>query len=761
MIISRAHILQTCLTGLAAVVFGFSTASNVGADPTRKPDDETQIVVIKGLKRTKPTDDPPPLALYAKVPKVEQISLSPDGSQVAFVSREGVQRFLGTYLFSDQTHSIFKLESGNVSSIIWMDDAHVLLSDTRKGLRGTCFAADELGADQAPDNWDAAPNLNSTDAGSALQQSIMNSLLSSINPPGCVFYGVRAQNVITSLNIRTGKSVGIGSKFSEVGNLALGIPESVTTGGKTRLLGPFMEMRARSVGSQPAQRVYLWQADPDTGRGKLVEDHGGDIERERHYVDDWIVDRDGQIVARSAYDFISGKFTVETKQNGTWRPVLARTIVARDHTFAPFLIGLGQDGKSVVILDTATHGSDPKNGLREFHYYQLSNQGQFSSQLEIGDAANERPIFDPRSGRLAGFAHEAPEESYEIFDPDLRDIYARAQNAAPSEAVRVLTVSNDLKHVLIYAQGTEDTGSYYVLDFSTDTSFVVGENYSDIPTNWIAEQQAFTYDASDGLEINGFLTVPPKQNGTPLPLVVLPHDGPPGYTRRDFDWLAQALASRGYLVFQPNYRGSDGYGHPFVSAGAGAWEDKIPSDLNDGVAALVKQGFADPSKVCIVGIGYGGYLALKSAARGGYRCAGSINGISDVKKYFEWKVSQRSQPDADEFASLTPSKDWSRTFAKDPTSLRELSLYLGSSDPQPVEADSIRTPLIVIHSRVDPLVPDEQSTKIIALLKSAGKVVTDVELPGANHSLDSESARLATLKALLPFLEASNPADQP
>ncbi len=760
MIISRANILQTWLTGIVAVVVGFSTASTGVADPASKPSDETPVVVIKGLKRTKPTDEPPPLALYAKVPKVEQISLSPDGSQVAFVSREGQQRFLGTFRFSDQIHSIFKLENGNVSSIAWIDDAHVLLSDTRKGLRGTCFAVDK-GADQVPDKWDAAPNANLTEPGSALQQSIINSLLSSINPPGCVFYGVRAQNAITSLNITTGKAVGIGSKFSEVSNLALGVPQVVVTGGKTGLLGPFMEMRAKSVGSQPAQRVYLWQADPDTGHGELVEDHGGDIEREHHYIDDWIVDHDGQIVARSAYDFISSKFTIETKQNGAWHPVLTRMIVAGDHTFAPFLIGLGQDGKSIVILDTATHGSDSKNGRREFHYYQLSNQGQFSSQLEAGDAADERPIFDPRSGRLAGFAHEAPEESYEIFDPDLRAIYVRAQNAAPGEAVRVLTVSNDLKHVLIYAQGTEDTGSYYVLDFSTNTSFVVGENYSDIPTNWIADQKAFTYNANDGLEINGFLTIPPKQIGTPLPLIVLPHDGPPGYTGRDFDWLAQALASRGYLVFQPNYRGSDGYGPQFAGVGTGAWDSKIPGDLNDGVAALVKQGLADPGKVCIVGIGYGGYLALKSAPLGSYRCAASINGISDVKKYFEWKVSQRSQPDADEFASLTPSKDWPRAFVKESASLRELSVYLGSSDPQPIEADSIKTPLIVIHSHDDPLVPDEQSTKFVALLKSAGKVVTDVELPGADHALGSDSARLSTLNALLPFLESSNPAGQP
>ena len=100
-------------------------------------------------------------------------------------------------------------------------------------------------------------------------------------------------------------------------------------------------------------------------------------------------------------------------------------------------------------------------------------------------------------------------------------------------------------------------------------------------------------------------------------------------------------------------------------------------------------------------------------------------------------------------------------FVKDPASLRELSAYLGTSDPKPIDADSIRTPLIVIHSRADPLVPNEQSTKFVALLKSAGKGVTNVELQGADHALDSDNARLSALEALLPFLESNNPSGQP
>src|SRR5204862_4531898 len=98
--------------------------------------------------------------------------------------------------------------------------------------------------------------------------------------------------------------------------------------------------------------------------------------------------------------------------------------------------------------------------------------------------------------------------------------------------------------------------------------------------------------------------------GAKLPLVVMPHGGPAARDGYDFDYIAQFLATRGYVVIQPEFRGSAGFGRDFREAGKGEWGGKMQTDLLDGVAALAASGEIDPDRVCIVGASFGGYAAL-------------------------------------------------------------------------------------------------------------------------------------------------------
>jgi dipeptidyl aminopeptidase/acylaminoacyl peptidase len=112
-----------------------------------------------------------------------------------------------------------------------------------------------------------------------------------------------------------------------------------------------------------------------------------------------------------------------------------------------------------------------------------------------------------------------------------------------------------------------------------------------------------TFDSSQpGNALEGVLTLPPGKTGWNLPLVVMPHGGP--LNARDqigFNWWAQAFASRGYAVFQPNYRGSDGHGSEFRRAAVGEYGRKMLTDMSDGVDALAAAGVIDKKRVCIVG----------------------------------------------------------------------------------------------------------------------------------------------------------------
>jgi dipeptidyl aminopeptidase/acylaminoacyl peptidase len=143
--------------------------------------------------------------------------------------------------------------------------------------------------------------------------------------------------------------------------------------------------------------------------------------------------------------------------------------------------------------------------------------------------------------------------------------------------------------------------------------------------------ETIAYSTRDGAQIWGYLTTP---RGAPrsAPLIVMPHGGPESRDVYGFDTLAQFLASRGYLVFQPQFRGSGGFGRAFAELGYRQWGQRMQNDVTDGVRHLIETGRADASRICIFGASYGGYAALAGAAFTPdlYRCAVSWAGVSDL-----------------------------------------------------------------------------------------------------------------------------------
>jgi dipeptidyl aminopeptidase/acylaminoacyl peptidase len=159
----------------------------------------------------------------------------------------------------------------------------------------------------------------------------------------------------------------------------------------------------------------------------------------------------------------------------------------------------------------------------------------------------------------------------------------------------------------------------------------------------------------------------------------------------------------------------------------------------------------------MVGIGYGGYAALKAAEGRSVRCAAAIDGITDAGRYLAWRKANASLPDPDDFASLTPSPKWPRTFHADPASLRSLELFIGTG-AQPVSPAAIGVPVLVIHQDGDRLVPVSQSRDFRDAMRKAGKSVDYQELKGNGHAPETAEARLAVMQSLMTFLAANNPA---
>ena len=288
---------------------------------------------------------------------------------------------------------------------------------------------------------------------------------------------------------------------------------------------------------------------------------------------------------------------------------------------------------------------------------------------------------------------------------------------------------------------------YAVVDLATRKATWLGQEYEGVKPEDISPREPYRYKAADGLEVTGYLTLPRGRPAKGLPLVVFPHGGPASRDGPGFDWWAQAMANRGYAVLQPNFRGSDGLGAAFLAAGYGQWGRKMQTDLSDGVRDLAAKGTVDPNRVCIVGASYGGYAALAGAAidTGVYRCAVSVAGPADLRRFVEWSRVQRGRG---------AYRYWNRFMGAEDSK----DVALGEISPA-AHVDRVAIPILLIHGKDDTVVPLEQSQIMADALKRAGKPVELVVQPGADHWLSRGDTRLQTLTSTMAFVEKHNPPD--
>jgi dipeptidyl aminopeptidase/acylaminoacyl peptidase len=257
--------------------------------------------------------------------------------------------------------------------------------------------------------------------------------------------------------------------------------------------------------------------------------------------------------------------------------------------------------------------------------------------------------------------------------------------------------------------------------------------------------EAVRYKARDGLEIPGYLTLPAGREAKGLPLVILPHGGP--YGVRDtlrYDPEVQFLASRGYAVLQPNYRGSESYGLAFHKRGEGEWGRKMQDDLDDGMDWLVARGIVDPKRACLVGSSYGGYAAAWGATRNPerYRCAASFAGVFDLRTQLRYTR---------EFLISKVYREYKQTVKGPET------FDLDSVSPLR-EVKRLKVPLLLIHGDDDSIVPVEQSKSYASALKSAGKAHDLHIIKNEGHGFREKGSFALYLGKLEAFLAQHNPA---
>ena len=275
---------------------------------------------------------------------------------------------------------------------------------------------------------------------------------------------------------------------------------------------------------------------------------------------------------------------------------------------------------------------------------------------------------------------------------------------------------------------------YLVGDRDKKSLLVFSERYPSLPMDQMAEKKIISYAARDGLEIEGYLTVPLRHEDGAIPAIIFPHGGPISYDGGGFDYWTQYFASRGYAVLQMNFRGSSGYGFEFMASGLQAWGLEMQNDVEDGTRWLIEQGIADPERICVVGASYGGYAALMEAARNPdlYQCAVSFAGVTDVAYLV---TSHRNYTNYEIVKEQIGSKR---------SELRQRSPLHN--------AEAINIPVLLAHGTKDRSVRLRHSERMEKELRKAGKDVTYLEFEDGDHYLSAQEHRVAFFSAMDAFL---------
>jgi len=354
----------------------------------------------------------------------------------------------------------------------------------------------------------------------------------------------------------------------------------------------------------------------------------------------------------------------------------------------------------------------------------------------------------PGTGEVIGVRADDTEGDGAAARPELWNSAWRAQMRAvdaglPDRDNRLLQVSLDGQRYVVHSSGNGKPGIYYLGDRRTGELSELGARYPQLDPATLAGKKAATIQARDGLPLNAYLTMPRgrrvEDGGATLPMVLLPHGGPHGRDDTDFDAWTEFLADRGYAVLQVNFRGSDGYGHAFVSAGLKRWGLEMQDDLTDAVHWAVTRRIADPARVCIVGASYGGYAALMGVVKTPalYRCAVSFAGVSDLPDLIAYYSDYVLGREAMEQMVGKAWGDRERLRATSPAR----------------HAGQIQVPVLLAHGTSDRVVPVDQSQTMAKALRRANKPHRFIEFDQGDHQLSRYTDRLAFFKALEAFLD--------
>jgi dipeptidyl aminopeptidase/acylaminoacyl peptidase len=624
----------------------------------------------------------PPLEAYGDLPAVEDMAISPSGNGLAFVAKvEGARR-------------LYIMGKGNEVRMI------APVADMK--IHGVHWAGDEIVWLHAS----ATENLpfGFTEAKHEFSRAIL-------------LYPVSRKSELV-FNGRSG-----------IANTTFGHFGTRQANGKWIAFFGGIEL-ARSAGN--SEYVFergepaLFAVDLDKNSPRKVAPAAG----ENHF-SDWLVDGGGTVAATLDISSSTGKWDIKNAARDT-------LISGVDLTGDVSLVSFGRTPATIIYSI-----EDPESG--DTRWFEVPLAGGKPTEVLAGVDV-DRIYTDRDDGTLLGYLDGGGGSPKPVFfAQEHQAILTKLYRAFSQYNLTVLDWTPNFSHFIVISRGNGDSGTYYLVDIEHSKADPVGYERPAIFGEHVGPISTVKYKAADGLELDGILTLPPERDPKNLPVVVFPHGGPAGHDIETFDWWAQAFASRGYAVFQPNFRGSTNRDDAFRRAGFGQWGLKMQTDISDGLAELVKRQIVDPKRACIMGASYGGYAALAGVTlqQDLYRCAVAVAPVSDLKLRYDNVMRETNR---DKMTRRILLESMGNPSGFNTVSPRRL-------------ADRADAPILLIHGKNDTVVEFEHSTKMANALKDAGKPHELVVLREADHWLSHAETRKQMLEEAMRFVQKHNPAN--
>ena len=404
------------------------------------------------------------------------------------------------------------------------------------------------------------------------------------------------------------------------------------------------------------------------------------------------------------------------------------------------VLAFDSDGTTMFVSAPAQEG---RWGIYKYDFVN-NRPGELIASDSTVDV-NDGLVFAPDTRKLLGIRVNSEPPRTLWLDKAMASLQLGIDKAFPG-MVNVITPGNAQAAMLVHSYSSTHPGQYslYFPDRRKLQNLFAVRPWVDPKS--MSVQLAYDYQARDGLPILSYLTLPRGREAKALPLVVSVHGGPWGRDHWGFNPEVQFLASLGYAVLQPQFRGSTGFGDPHFKKSFGQWGLAMQDDVTDGVLSLVKQGLVDPKRVCIMGASYGGYAAMMGLVKDPdlYRCGVNLLGVTNL-----FYISS-----SDHWGNKAATYSLNKTLG-DPDKLRDQ--FTATSPAK--QADKIKAPVFMVYGEKDYRVPLVHGEDMRDGLKKQGKVYEYMELEKEEHGIAKEETRYRVYGAIAAFLKKYNPAN--